>query len=365
MSGIVARFRATQGAFALDAELEAPLQGVTGLFGPSGAGKSTLLRCIAGLMRAEGGYCAIGDDIWQDDTRGVFVPVHKRGVGYMFQEPSLFPHLTVRKNILYGFGRTVGRKRTIQFRDAVEWTGIAPILERTPGGLSGGERQRVAIARALLSNPRLLLMDEPVSSIDEAGRAEILPCLDRLHRELAVPVILVSHSLREIARVADTLALMEAGRVTKTGALRDVLPTICAAGQDGGDPFSVIDAPVFDHEEGYHLTRLQTPFGPIWAGHIDAELGAIARVQIAARDVSIGLAYDEQSSIVNQFPARIAGTAEHPPGSVLVRLIPPESEPQFIAAPILSLITRRSWEHLRLAVGQTVYARVKGVSVLR
>ncbi|MCC6154145.1 MAG: molybdenum ABC transporter ATP-binding protein, partial [Candidatus Hydrogenedentes bacterium] len=239
MSTIHGRFRVQQSAFKLDADFTIPTKGVTGLFGPSGAGKTTLLRCIAGLHRAKDGLVTIGDEVWQDASRGIFVPVHKRGIGYVFQEPSIFPHLRVRKNILYGFSRIIGRKRAIQFRDAVEWTGIAPLLERMPAGLSGGERQRVAIARALMSSPKLLLMDEPLSSLDETSRAEIIPCLDRLHRELSIPVILVSHSLREIARMADTLMLIDAGRITNIGPLHEVLPTLCATGDD---QFTVIDA---------------------------------------------------------------------------------------------------------------------------
>ncbi|MBM3288692.1 MAG: ATP-binding cassette domain-containing protein, partial [Candidatus Hydrogenedentes bacterium] len=253
-----------------------------------------------------------------------------------------------------------GRRKTIQFRDAVEWTGIAPLLERAPAGLSGGERQRVAIARALLSNPKLLLLDEPLSAIDEAGRAEILPCLDRLHRELEIPVLLVSHALREIARAADTLMLMDKGRITTVGPLHEVLPKVCASAPDT-DPFSVIDAPAIDHDDTYNLSRLHTPFGPLWAGRIAADAGSVVRVQIAARDVSIGLAIDERSSIINQLPARIAAASERAPANMLLHLIPTAGA----GPPILAMITRRSWDHLHLATGQTVYARVKGVSILR
>jgi molybdate transport system ATP-binding protein len=360
MSGVHGRFRTTQGAFTLDAKFTLPATGVTGLFGPSGAGKTTLLRCLAGLLRTRDGMLTVGDDTWQDDSRGAFVPVHRRGIGYVFQEPSLFPHLNVRRNILYGFRRIAGRKRTIQFRDAVEWTGIATLLERTPVNLSGGERQRVAIARALLSNPKLLLMDEPLSSLDETSRAEIIPCLDRLHRELSIPVVLVSHSLREIARIADTLMLIDAGRITRIGPLHAVLPE---AGLGDGDAFSILDAPILDHDERYHLSRLHTPFGALWAGRIPADLGDIVRVQLAARDVSVSRAPDEESSILNQFPARIVAMAEHEPGQVMLQLAPaevPDTRPI-----LLSLVTRRSCDHLRLMVGQTVIARVKGVSILR
>lgn len=357
-----ARFRATLGAFALDVEFTAPDRGVIGLFGPSGSGKTTLLRCIAGLQRLRDGHFSVGGETWQDGPRGVFVPVHKRGVGYVFQEPSLFPHLTVRKNILYGFARVAGRKRSVQFRQAIEWTGIANLLDRMPYALSGGERQRVAIARALLSSPKLLLLDEPLASLDEASRAEIIPCLDRLHRELSVPIIMVSHSLREIARIADTLVLVRDGRVLQCGPLSDVLPSICATDDD---LFAVIDAPVFEHDETYHLSRLQTPFGALWTGQVNAEIGEIVRIQIAARDVSIGKSNDAGSSIVNQLPARIAAMTERTAGNVLLQLAPIEDGAHSPSLTMFSLITRRSWDRLQLGVGQAVFARVKGVGILR
>lgn len=360
MSTIHARLRVQHAAFNLDAQFTIPAKGVTGLFGPSGAGKTTLLRCIAGLHRAKDGLVTIGDEVWQDASRGIFVPVHKRGIGYVFQEPSIFPHLRVRKNILYGFSRIVGRKRAIQFRDAVEWTGIAPLLERMPAGLSGGERQRVAIARALMSNPKLLLMDEPLSSLDETSRAEIIPCLDRLHRELSIPVILVSHSLREIARMADTLMLIDAGRITTIGPLHEVLPTLCAAGDD---QFTVFDAPVLEHDDAYHLSKLHTPFGALWAGRAAAELGEIVRIQIAARDVSVSKTREEQSSIVNQFQTCVTAIREISPGHVLLHLTPTDSDNQ--TATLLSMITRLSRDHLQIAEGQILYARVKGVSIVR
>lgn len=365
MNEIRASFRVTHGAFTLDAEFAAPARGIIGLFGPSGAGKTALLRCIAGLSRSDG-VLTVGDGVWQDSAKRIFVPIHKRGIGYVFQEPSLFPHLNVRKNILYGFRRITGRNPSIQFRDAVEWTGIPALLARMPANLSGGERQRVAIARAVLSNPRLLLMDEPLASLDEASRMEILPCLDRLHKELSIPMILVSHSLRELARVADTLVLVDKGRVTRCGPLHEVLSTMGmgASASVDAEPFAVIDAPILAHDEAYHLSRLHTPFGPIWSSKIAADPGELVRIQIAARDVSIGMSLETQSSIVNQFPARIIAITEQSAGHVMLQLAPEESGAGRASATILSMITHHSADRLCLVIGQTVYARVKGVSVL-
>ncbi len=207
---IQARFTGRLGAFRLDADFTAPGRGVTALVGPSGGGKTTLLRCIAGLTRLSGSL-RIGDQVWQDDSR--FLPPHRRAVGYVFQEPSLLAHLSVRGNLLYGFKRS-GDRRKVAFDDVVSLLGVGAILDRSPHRLSGGERQRVAIGRALLSQPDLLLMDEPVSSLDPDSKAEILPYLDRLHQTLAIPVLYVSHDMKEVARLADRVLVMTDGRIS-------------------------------------------------------------------------------------------------------------------------------------------------------
>ncbi len=212
MGEIRFRLQARFGGFSLDAQAALPDRGVTALVGPSGAGKTTLLRCLAGLARAKG-EVAVGEAVWQDARR--FVPAHRRGVGYVFQEPSLLPHLSVRGNLAFA-ARRAGPGKGPAFEEAVAMLGLAPLLERAPAGLSGGERQRAAIARSLLSRPALLLMDEPLSSLDAAGKADVLPYLDSLHRSLALPILYVSHDALEIARLADRVLRKENGRLSGT-----------------------------------------------------------------------------------------------------------------------------------------------------
>ena len=363
MSDIRGQFRMSAGTFILDAAFTVPDHGITGVFGPSGSGKTTLLRCCAGLARARDAKFSIGEDTWQDEQRGIFVPVHARRVGYVFQDASLFPHLTVRDNVLYGHRRIPREERTIDPDQAIAWTKIAPLLDRTHGNLSGGECQRVAIARALACSPVLLLMDEPLASLDEKSRGELLPCLESLHRDLSIPILLVSHSLREITRLADSLLLLNAGRVTASGPVSAILPDLHAhAGFAQEDAFAILDGQVARHDEVYVLSEIATSFGPIWAALVPRAAGESIRIQIGARDVSIGKSVDRDSSILNQFKARIAGIIERPPANVLVVLHPPESDD---ATPVFSLITRKSFDHLGLAIGAQVYARVKGVSVVR
>lgn len=205
-------FEGRLGGFSLDAAFAAPAVGVTALYGPSGSGKTTLLRCIAGLERLAG-RLEVAGQVWQDGR--LFLPPHKRPVGYVFQEPSLLAHLSVRGNLLYGFKRATDRR--IGLDEVVQLLGLGPLMDRSTGKLSGGERQRVAIARALLAQPRLLLLDEPLASLDAASKAEIMPYLDQLHRTLAIPMIYVSHEPAEILRLADRLLLMKAGRIERAG----------------------------------------------------------------------------------------------------------------------------------------------------
>ncbi|MDB5453212.1 MAG: fbpC [Caulobacteraceae bacterium] len=209
MSGISARFAGTLGEFALDVAFEMAGQGVTALVGPSGCGKTTVLRCIAGLARLPGRLMVDGE-VWQDETS--FLPPHRRPVGFVFQDASLLPHLSVRRNLTFGLHRAAG-PHAIAFDDVVEWLGLAALVDRSPAKLSGGERQRVALGRALLSQPRLLLLDEPLAGLDAVAKAEIAPYIERLHKELATPILYVSHDAEEVRRIADHLLVMNTGRI--------------------------------------------------------------------------------------------------------------------------------------------------------
>lgn len=222
------RFRLRRRDFTLDVDLRLPGRGITALFGPSGAGKTTCLRCVAGLERPEEARLVVHGDTWQDSARGLFLPVHRRALGYVFQEDALFPHLSVQGNLEYGLRRTPRAQRRIAWEQAVELLGIAPLLSRVPATLSGGERQRVSIARALLASPRLLLMDEPLASLDAARKQDILPWLARLHDELDMPVLYVSHSPDEVARLAGHVVLFDGGRLRAQGTTADMLALVAS-----------------------------------------------------------------------------------------------------------------------------------------
>lgn len=225
---INAAFRGRLGSFTLDAELSLPATGVTAIFGPSGCGKTSVARCIAGLQRMADGFCAVDGEVWQDGSS--FRPVHRRPIGYVFQEASLFPHLSVRRNLLFGAPKAA--RAQIAFSEVVELLGLAALLDRSPYRLSGGERQRVAIGRALLSQPKLLLMDEPLSALDRTTKDEILPFLERLHETLSLPILYISHDMAEIERFADHLVLMEQGRVVGSGPLHSLHPIPLAGSRD-------------------------------------------------------------------------------------------------------------------------------------
>jgi molybdate transport system ATP-binding protein len=354
MSAIEARFTAQLGEFSLDVALQLPGRGVVALFGHSGSGKTTVLRCIAGLERFEG-ELRVNGDTWQDGN--TFLPVHKRPIGYVFQEASLFPHLTVKQNLAFGLKRVPQSERQIDMEQVVDWLGIDHLLSRKSQRLSGGERQRVAIARALLTSPRLLLMDEPLSALDERSKAEILPYLERLHDELSIPVIYVSHSPDEVARLADHLVLMERGGVTAAGPIAELMTRLDLSIAREREAESIIETVVEEHQPGYHLSRLAFPGGNLYTRMVSAPPGSRQRVRIHARDVSIALEPHDDSSILNIMPATILEFAALTEWQVLVRLgLGPDA-----SIPLLARITRRSADHLGLDAGKKVYVQVKSV----
>lgn len=352
---IRAIFRSRVGDFSLDVDLTIPAKGVTALFGPSGCGKTTLLRAVAGLERFPGGVLRIGDDVWQDDQ--TFVPTHLRSLGYVFQEPSLFPHLTVRANVEYGSRRTPVRERTIAPSDAIDLLGIGSLLERRPDALSGGERQRVAIARALAASPRLLLMDEPLNALDEPRKREILPFLDRLHRDLEIPVVYVSHSTDEVARLADHLVLLETGRVVVSGSIADVMTNLDLPLARGDDAEALVETVVAGHDGEFRLTFLDFSGGRITVPHMERPVGYPIRVRIAARDVSLTLEEQSETSILNIFPTVVDALTPIGPAQMIVRVIAGD-------VPILARVTRKSASLLRLEEGKRVFVQAKSIAVL-
>ncbi|MBP6733726.1 MAG: molybdenum ABC transporter ATP-binding protein [Chromatiaceae bacterium] len=340
-----------------------PGRGVTALFGPSGSGKTSLLRYIAGLEKASQGRLIFKGEVWQDSGRGLFRPTYQRPLGYVFQEPSLFPHLSVRGNLDYGHKRAGGERR-VALEPVVALLGIGPLLERDPGGLSGGERQRVAIARALATSPRLLLMDEPLAALDLKLKAEILPYLERLHDELEIPVLYVSHSPEEVARLADHILVLEAGQVRAAGPARDILSRLDLPLARDNEASSFLDGLVLAHDESYGLTRIQVPGASLWVPSPPRPMGARVRVRIQARDVSIALGKPGASSILNILPTRILeiGAGEGP--RLLVKLGLGPAAGAGSESCILARITRQSRDLLSLVLGQEVYAQVKAVALM-
>lgn len=357
MSELAVRLRTQLGTFRLDVDFVAPGRGITALFGPSGAGKTSVLRCAAGLERAHEGRLSLNGVCWQDEARGLFVPAHRRAIGYVFQETSLFAHLSVRGNLEYGWKRTAAGERRIVFEQAVEWLRLGPLLDRGPENLSGGERQRVAIARALLTSPELLLLDEPLSALDEEAKAEILPYLERLHRELLVPAVYVSHALDDVIRLADYIVLLDAGKVREHGPLAALLTRVDLPIARGDAAGSIVEATAVEHEAAFHLTQLEFDGGRLTVpGQLP--IGARVRVHIAARDVSVALAPPAPSSVLNTLPARVIDVTAHALGTATVRLA-------VGSATLLARITEKSVAALELASGQTVYVQIKSLALLR
>ena len=353
---IEARFRIRRGSFVLDVDISAPMRGVTSLLGPSGCGKTTLLRAIAGLERHRDGFLKVGDAVWQDATR--FTPPHKRPLGYVFQETSLFEHLSVHRNLEYGMRRVPAGERVVSLDRAIELVGIAPLLERRPATLSGGERQRVAIARALAVSPRLLLMDEPLASLDEESRLEILPYLESLRDELDFPVIYVSHTSDDVVRLAHFLVVLDAGRVVAAGPANDVLTRLDLPPARGGDASVVVDAVVAGHDDAYHLTHVDCEGHRFAVTREALAVGEPVRLRLGARDVSITLERQAGTSILNIFPATVEEVAPTGEGQVTLRLRMGDTR-------ILSRITARSAAALALEPGRQVYAQIKSVALVR
>ena len=363
--GISAQFNFNKGSFTLDVELSLPATGVTVLFGRSGCGKTTLLRALAGLEKTDG-VLHFGEHIWQD--KKTFLPTHQRPIAYVFQEASLFSHLDVRANLEFGYQRIPLSQRRIAFDDAVQLLGVDALLQRKTQHLSGGERQRVAIARALLTSPQWILMDEPLASLDAESKADILPYLEHLRHQLAIPILYVTHASDEMLRLADYLVLMEAGRVHANGTPNNLLtnPNLPLAYLD--DAAAIMDAIILSHDDRYHLTTVQVPGGVLTTTRSHLSVGSATRVRILARDVSITLSPPQHSSILNCLQTQVLDiTPDHNPARVLVRLAlisDNQNNSSTQAHCILARITHRSTDQLALSAGLKVYAQIKAVALM-
>lgn len=355
MDDIKARFKLDWPGFTLDVDLALPGRGVTALFGHSGSGKTTLLRCLAGLERASHGRLEFKGKIWQDEK--TWLPTHQRPIGYVFQEASLFAHLNVLGNLNFGLKRSTTAQR-VGLEQAIELLGIGHLLDRKPDTLSGGERQRVGIARALAVGPEILLMDEPLAALDLKRKQEILPYLERLHDELAIPVIYVSHSPDEVARLADHIVAMDGGRVVADGPLVETLARLDLPIRLGEDVGVVLDATVGEVDSEWHLARVDFAGGSLWTRDRGVPTGKHVRVRVLARDVSLAVQHPEPSSIQNVLDGTVESmAADDHPGLLLVRV-------QIGASQLVARLTRRSADQLGIAPGLPVSVQIKSVALM-
>jgi molybdate transport system ATP-binding protein len=347
--------RHRQGTFTLEARFRSD-ERLTALFGPSGSGKTTLVNVIGGLIHPTKGRVVANGRTLVDTDRGILVPRHRRRVGYVFQEGRLFPHLNVRQNLLFGRWFTPRRERAASVEAVVGLLGIGHLLTRRPLTLSGGEKQRVAIGRALLADPHLLLMDEPLASLDEARKAEIYPYIERLRDEGCVPIILVSHSVAEIARLATTVVVLSEGRVTASGPAGEVLRHTTLLPQSGPtEAGALIDTRVLRHEDDYGLTVLEARAGPLSVPRLDLPVGTPLRVRLRARDIILSLRLPETISALNVLRGTISSIDEPDASGIDVTL-------DCGGDSIVARVTRKSVEGLGLAPGLEVHAIIKSVA---
>lgn len=347
------------GAFTLDVTFAAPSPGVVALFGPSGAGKSSVVAAVAGLARPDRGRIAIDGSVLLDTDRGVALAPERRRVGVVFQDARLFPHMSVETNLRYGLNRAPRGERRIAFGPVVEMLGIGHLLARRPHTLSGGERQRVAVGRALLAQPRLLLMDEPLAGLDAARKAEVLPFLERLRDAVRLPILYVSHDWGEVSRLADTLVLLDHGRVTAAGPIAALAadPRLPLAAREGAG--AVFDATVAAHLPGRGLTRIDFPGGALLAPSLEAAPGTRIRLRIPAREVALATEAPQGISVHNILAGTVAAISPGPAPALAIVAVRVE------AATLLAQVTADAVRRLGLAEGVRVFALVKSVAVLR
>ena len=341
-------------SFMLDANFSIPDRGITVVFGPSGSGKTTLLRAIAGIEKSDDGFLKIGDSVWQKGEN--FLPTHKRQIGYVFQDAALFDHLDVKGNLNFVIKRAIGLKEDFieSIHNLLE---IKTLLNRKTTQLSGGERQRVAIARALLTNPKILLLDEPLSALDLKRKNEILPYLDSIHNDLEIPILYVTHSQDEMSRLADHLLLIEDGNIIGSGPVNDMLTRFDMPLSHGGDAVSIIEAEVLKRDPEFNLMHLDFLGGQFIVPDNGFPVQTKVRIRVVARDVSLTKSKQVDTSILNIFPAMVQEIVNEGEAQVMVRL-------QIKETILLACITRKSSYKLRLEKGSEVFVQVKSVAIL-
>jgi molybdate transport system ATP-binding protein len=346
-----------RGDFTLKVDLALPANGITVLFGPSGSGKTTVLRCVAGLEQARG-LISLRHETWQDSARGLFKPTWQREIGYVFQEASLFEHLNVRQNLHFGLRRAGMPSHTQSLDAALDLLGIEHLLDRAVTSLSGGERQRVGIARALATQPKLLLLDEPLASLDVARRKEVLPWLERLHDELQIPMLYVTHSVDELARLADHVVILEGGSVRSCAPLTEAMVSPDVALAIGEEAGLVTKGQIIDRSPEDHIAQIRFGGGTLWVRDQGLAVGQNVRVRILARDVSLALSMHEDSTIQNRLQGVIESidTDTHPSQAVVRVRCGQEL--------ILGRMTLRSLHNLKLGKGSPVWCQVKSAALI-
>lgn len=341
----------------LDINTVIPSTGVTAIFGHSGSGKTSLLRCIAGLEKAEQGQLTVNGISWQDAN--TFLPTHKRPIGYVFQETSLFPHLNAQKNLNYAIKRADQPVSPEFYQRVIDVMGIEGILKRYPSQLSGGERQRIAIARALLIQPRLLLMDEPLAALDHQRKQEILPYLERLHKSFNIPILYVSHSMDEVARLADHILVLDKGKVVAEGELTEVFSRIDLPQRLEEESGVILNGKVMEKDEQWQLMRVSFSEGHIWLPDSGEALAQEVRIRVLAKDVSLALSNHEDTSIVNRIPVTVTEIkSDKDTAMSLVRL-------SMGSEYVVSKLTQKSVHNLKLTLGLNVWAQIKSVAIVR
>ena len=358
MSDFHVRLSLPRADFTLDVDLQLPSNGITVLFGASGSGKTSVLRCVAGLENARDARVLVAGEVWQDEAAGIFLPTHRRALGYVFQEASLFEHLDVRGNLHYGRRRRHSREAARTLEAAVDLLGIGQLLDRNVSQLSGGERQRVAIARALATAPRLLLLDEPMAALDAARKHEIMPWLEKLRAELSLPMLYVTHSVDELTRLADHVVVLERGQVKAAGPVEHVLADAGVASIAGEDAGVLLQGTVAERSQAWQLARVDFDHGTLWLRDGGIPVGGRAKMRVLARDVSLTGAEPSHTSILNHFPCIVESISDDLHASqVLVRVRCGE-------AVLLAQVTRRAMAALDLRVGSAAWAQVKSVAVV-
>lgn len=341
--------------FSIDVEFDIPSRGVLGIFGHSGSGKTTLLRCLAGLEKYTQGQIEFNGKTWLSDSHSL--SSQARNIGYIFQEDRLFPHLSVQENIEYGSNRcTTNKPTSLDRKDLFELLNIARLLNRKPQQLSGGEKQRVALARALLKNPQIMLLDEPLASLDKKHKQEILPFLSSLHRELSIPMLYVSHSMEEVSLLCDHIMVIEQGQIQFDGRLHDALVSPESPLAKADDAAAVLDGIVAKQEKEFQLSTIQTANGNNIVVPGKIEIGQQVRVRIQASNISLCKTAISDSSILNIIEGTISAIVDECGSHVLLQI---NSRNDLL----LARITQKSYQHLELGVGQTIYMQIKAVSL--